>query len=54
MALLLFLILVAVVLGLIGAVVEGLLYLLAIGAVVFICALAYAALRFRRGGRRYR
>ncbi|ELS58406.1 hypothetical protein STVIR_0648 [Streptomyces viridochromogenes Tue57] len=41
------------VLGLIGAVVEGLLYLLAIGAVVFICALAHAALRFRRGGRRH-
>ncbi|MCZ9347589.1 hypothetical protein NGM37_58860 [Streptomyces sp. TRM76130] len=54
MALLLFLILVAVVLGLIGAVVEGLLYLLAVGVVVLVCALAYAALRFRRGGRRHR
>jgi len=32
-------------------VIEGLLYLLAIGAVVFVCALAYTALRFRRGGR---
>ncbi|MER6618687.1 hypothetical protein [Streptomyces xantholiticus] len=54
MALLLFLILVAVILGIIGTVVEGLVYLLAIGVVVFICALAYAALRFRRGGRRRR
>ncbi|MFV0132381.1 hypothetical protein ACLGIH_03810 [Streptomyces sp. HMX87] len=54
MALLLFLILVAVVLGIIGTVIEGLLYLLVIGVAVFVCALAYAAVRFRRGGRRHR
>ncbi|MFE7816202.1 hypothetical protein ACFU5P_30610 [Streptomyces sp. NPDC057433] len=53
MALLLFLILVAVVLGIVGAVIEGLLYLLVIGVVVFVCALAYTALRFRRGGSRH-
>ncbi|MFJ8667619.1 hypothetical protein [Streptomyces sp. NPDC093600] len=52
MALFLFLVLAAVVLGLIGVVVEGLFYLLVIGVVVFVCALTYFALRFRRGGRR--
>lgn len=54
MALFLFLVLVAVALGIIGAVVEGLLYILVIGAIVFVCALTYAALRFRRGGHRRR
>ncbi|MFG3497624.1 hypothetical protein [Streptomyces sp. NPDC047928] len=52
MALFLFLLLVAVALGIIGAVVEGLLYLLVIGVVVFVVAFAYVAVRFRRGGRR--
>ncbi|GAA2229471.1 hypothetical protein [Streptomyces nogalater] len=54
MSLFLLLILVAVVLGIIGFVVEGLFYLLVIGAVVLVLALVYAALRFRRGGRRHR
>jgi hypothetical protein len=54
MVLFLFLVLAAVVLGLIGVVVEGLAYLLAIGVVVLVCALAYAALRFRRSGRHRR
>jgi hypothetical protein len=52
MALILLLILIAVALGIIGAVIKGLIYLLAIGVVVFICALIYGAVRFRRGGRR--
>lgn len=52
MALFLFLVLVAVVLGIFGTVVKGLLYLFVIGIVVLLIALAYAALRFRRTGRR--
>lgn len=52
MVLILLLILIAVALGIVGAVVKGLLYLLAIGIVIFICALIYGAVRFRRGGRR--
>ncbi|WP_181140336.1 hypothetical protein [Streptomyces sp. Ru62] len=54
MTLFLFLILVAVVLGIIGFVVHGLLYLLVIGAVVLVLDLVYAAVRFRRGGRSHR
>lgn len=54
MALFLFLLLVAVALGLVGTVVKGLFYLLVIGIVVFVVALAYVALRFRRGGRSHR
>ncbi|CAL9352030.1 MULTISPECIES: hypothetical protein [Streptomyces] len=54
MSLFLFLILVAVVLGIIGFVVKGLFYLLVIGAVVLVLALVYAAVRFRRGGRKHR
>lgn len=46
------LILVAIILGLIGAVAKGLLYLLVIGVLVFVAALALAALRIRRGTRR--
>jgi hypothetical protein len=53
MSLFLFLILVAVVLGVIGFVVKGLFYLLVIGAVVLVLALVYAAVRFRRGGRKH-
>ncbi|MEV7687806.1 hypothetical protein ACFW1F_20075 [Streptomyces bungoensis] len=54
MSLFLLLILVAVVLGIIGVAVHGLFYLLIIGAVVLVADLVYAALRFRRGGRRHR
>lgn len=54
MSVFLFLILVAVVLGIIGFVVHGLLYLLIIGAVVLVLDLVYAAMRFRRGGRSHR
>ena len=42
----------AIVLGIIGAVAKGLLYLLVIGVVVFVGALLLSAVRFRRGGRR--
>ncbi|GAA2079369.1 hypothetical protein GCM10009801_36890 [Streptomyces albiaxialis] len=52
MALFLFLVLVAMVLGILGAVLKGLLYLLIIGIAVFVVALLYLALRFRRSGRR--
>ncbi|MDJ1134309.1 hypothetical protein [Streptomyces iconiensis] len=52
MALFLFLVLVAIVLGIFGTVVKGLLYLFVIGIVVLVVALAYGAFRFRRAGRR--
>ncbi|WP_329130971.1 hypothetical protein [Streptomyces sp. NBC_00670] len=53
MAVFLFLVLVAVALGLIGTLVEGLIYLLIIGIVVFIGALFLGGLRLgRRSGRR--
>ena len=48
LALFLFLVLVAIVLGLVGVVVKGLLYLLIIGIVVFLGALVLGALRMRR------
>ncbi|MDQ0785151.1 hypothetical protein QFZ63_006939 [Streptomyces sp. B3I7] len=52
MAVILFLVLVAVALGLIGALVHGLLYLLVIGVLVFIAALFLGGLRAgRRSGR---
>jgi hypothetical protein len=51
MSLFLFLVLVALVLGIIGVVAHGLFYLLIIGIVVLLVGLAYAAVRFRRGGR---
>ncbi|MEU7083445.1 hypothetical protein [Streptomyces achromogenes] len=54
MSLFLFLILVAVVLGIIGFVVKGLFYLLVIGVVVLVLALVLAAVRFRRSGRKHR
>ncbi|MEH0548920.1 hypothetical protein QA802_39415 [Streptomyces sp. B21-105] len=54
MTLFLFLILVALVLGIIGFAADGLFYLLVIGAVVLLADLAYAAARFRRGGRKHR
>ncbi|MFI6564321.1 hypothetical protein [Streptomyces sp. NPDC050534] len=54
MSLFLFLVLVAVILGIIGVAAHGLFYLLIIGALVLLIALAYAAMRFRRGGRKHR
>ena len=44
----LLLVIVAIVLGIIGVVAKGLLYLLIIGIVVFLGALVFAALRMRR------
>ncbi|WP_187145224.1 MULTISPECIES: hypothetical protein [Streptomyces] len=53
MALFLFLVLVAVVLGIIGVAVEGLGYLLIIGIVVLVAAVAFIAVRWsQRSGRR--
>ena len=54
MSLFLFLVLVALVLGIIGFAAHGLFYLLIIGAVVLLADLAYGAVRFRRGGRKHR
>ncbi|MEH0580728.1 hypothetical protein [Streptomyces sp. B21-108] len=54
MSLFLFLILVALVLGIIGFAVHGMFYLLIIGALVLLADLIYAAMRFRRGGRKHR
>jgi hypothetical protein len=48
LAVFLFLVLVAIVLGLVGVVVKGLLFLLFIGIVVFLGALLLGALRMRR------
>lgn len=47
-ALFLLLVIVAIALGIVGVVAKGLLYLLIIGIVVFLGALAFAALRMRR------
>ncbi|MBT2365908.1 MULTISPECIES: hypothetical protein [unclassified Streptomyces] len=52
MTLFLLLVIVAIVLGIIGAVAEGLLYLLIIGIVVFVGALVHLLLHWRRSGRR--
>ncbi|WP_169739925.1 hypothetical protein [Actinospica robiniae] len=52
MALFLFVIIVAIALGIIGVVAHGLLYLLVIGAVLLALDLLYLALRWRRSGRR--
>ncbi|MBK3641372.1 MULTISPECIES: hypothetical protein [Streptomyces] len=54
MSLFLFLVLVALVLGIIGFAAHGLFYLLIIGVVVLLADLVYAAVRFRRGGRKHR
>ncbi|MGW1068727.1 hypothetical protein ACWD4F_29940 [Streptomyces aureus] len=54
MSLFLFLLLVAVVLGIIGFAAHGLFYLLVIGCLVLLADLAYVGLRLRRGGRRHR
>ena len=48
LAFFLFLVIVAIVLGLVGVVVKGLLFLLFIGIVVFLGALLLGALRIRR------
>jgi hypothetical protein len=47
----LLLILAAVALGIIGAVIKGLLYLLIIGVVVFLCAFIVLGVSMRRGRR---
>jgi hypothetical protein len=47
-ALFLLLVIVAIVLGIVGVVAKGLLYLLVIGIAVFLAALILAALRIRR------
>ncbi|CAM5682445.1 hypothetical protein ACWGKK_39270 [Streptomyces chartreusis] len=52
MVLFLVLLLVAVVLGFIGVLAEGLLYLLFIGILVAIAAILYMGMRVRRSGRR--
>jgi membrane protein implicated in regulation of membrane protease activity len=52
MALVLLLIIVAIALGIVGAVVHGLFYLLIIGIAVLAVALIYGAMRFRRAGKR--
>ncbi|MFE5921187.1 hypothetical protein ACWCQZ_26155 [Streptomyces sp. NPDC002285] len=52
MALFLFLLLVAVVLGFIGVLAEGLFYLLVIGVLVAIVDVLYVGMKIRRGGRR--
>ena len=53
LALFLLLVIVAIVLGIVGVVVKGMLYLLIIGIVVFLGALLLGALRIRgRPGRR--
>jgi hypothetical protein len=48
----LLLIIVAIALGIVGIVAQGLLYLLIIGIVVFLAAILLGALRMRRPGRR--
>jgi hypothetical protein len=52
MVLFLLILIAAIVLGLIGAVAHGLLYLLIIGIVVLIADLVFAGVRWRRAGRR--
>jgi hypothetical protein len=51
-AIFLLLVIVAIVLGIVGVVAHGLLYLLIIGIVVFLAALLFGALRMRRRPRR--
>ncbi|MER5312265.1 hypothetical protein ABT034_31310 [Streptomyces sp. NPDC002773] len=54
MILFLILVIAAIILGIIGAVAEGLFYLLVIGIVVFAAALVYLGMHLRRSGRRSR
>jgi hypothetical protein len=49
----LLLVIVAIVLGIVGVVAKGLLYLLIIGIVVFLGALAFGAVRMRSRPRRH-
>ncbi|MFI1047163.1 hypothetical protein [Streptomyces griseoruber] len=51
MAIFLFLLLAAIVLGLVGAVAEGLFYLLIIGIVIFVADIAFFAVRTSRRSR---
>ncbi|MFD9692528.1 hypothetical protein ACFXPX_16065 [Kitasatospora sp. NPDC059146] len=48
MALFLFIVLIAVVCGFVGALVKGLLWLLVIGAVLFVAALVFGGMRLGR------
>lgn len=52
MAWFLLLVIAAIALGIVGAAVRGLFYLLIIGAAVLAADLIFAAVRFRRSGRR--
>ncbi|WP_197085128.1 hypothetical protein [Saccharothrix sp. ST-888] len=52
MALFLFVVIVAIVLGIVGVAVKGLFYLLIIGVVVLLADLVYAGSRLRRGRRK--
>ncbi|MET8077702.1 hypothetical protein [Streptomyces sp. NPDC005303] len=54
MTLFLLLVLAAIVLGIIGVAVKGLLYLLIIGIAVFLVALVYLGMRIGRSGRHRR
>jgi hypothetical protein len=51
MILFLLVVIVAIVLGIIGAVAHGLLYLLVIGAVLLVADLVFMAMRWRRSAR---
>ena len=51
MVLFLLVVIVAIVLGIIGAVAKGLLYLLVIGAVLLVADLVFGAMRVRGSGR---
>ena len=53
MVLFLLLIIAAIALGIAGAVIKGLLYLLIIGVVVFLCAFILLGVRMRPRGRRH-
>ncbi|MFD8207019.1 hypothetical protein ACFV2S_11525 [Streptomyces sp. NPDC059695] len=48
----LLLVIAAIVLGIVGAVADGLFYLLIVGVAVFVAAMVLGAARFRRTGRR--
>lgn len=51
MVLFLLIVIIAIVLGIVGAVAHGLLYLLVIGAVLLVADLVFIAMRWRRSGR---
>lgn len=52
LALFLLIVIAAIVLGVVGVVVKGLIYLLAIGVILFVLNLLFAGLRFRHSRRR--